>query len=394
MRITCQEMQISIPGLEYIGPTFAYCRNAEQPDHGSLIMNVSIFNGSDSGVGNLLFRSYDEGETWTEEGFIERSFMCDRSGSMTKVGGNNALYADEEAGVILFTGNEMFWNRNQFASTKQCSRQYYRLSFDNGRTWTDKKYVVTEGMTPDNPIPDVVYGRNFALSMASQTLRADDGSLLVALQCQMTDGEGKLIEPSGFHFFQCGALHAKWEEDALAYRWTMGEYVHVTPGQSMRGVFEPTFARLGANRFLMVMRNSNHGDRSVVGQKFCSVSDDNGYHWTQPRPLTYDDGSTMYSASCVPKLFAHSNGKLYFIGVINDGNPDGNSPRYPLCIAELDRETCTIVRRSVTMIDTGRGSQTDYSNHGVYEDSKGRIVVYTPFNAGTARGLNRYAIEI
>nr|MBQ4320476.1 exo-alpha-sialidase [Clostridia bacterium] len=394
MKITTKEMQLCAENGWYVGPTFAYCNNPDRPDYGSLIMNTSIFNGSDSGVGNLMFRSYDEGETWTEEGFIEKSFMSDRFGSMNKVGGNDALYADNEAGVILFTSNEMHWNRNKFSSTKQCGRQFYRLSFDNGHTWTDKKYIVMDGMTFDNPIPDVVYGRNFALSMASQTLRADDGSLMVALQCQMVDENGKLIEPAGFHFFQCGAMHAKWDEELQEYKWTMSEYVQVTPEESMRGVFEPTFGRLGDNRFIMVMRNSNHKNPNVIGQKFYSVSDDNGYHWSRPKPLTYDDGSTMYSSSCVPKLFAHSNGKLYYIGIINSENPDSNSPRYPLCIAELDRESCTIVKDSVTVIDTKRGNQASYSNHGIYEDSQKRIIVYTPFNSSDKRGLSRYVIEL
>ena len=32
----------------------------------------------------------------------------------------------------------------------------------------------------------------------------------------------------------------------------------------------------------------------------------------------------------------------------------------------------------------------DYTNHGVYEDSRGHIVVYAPFKGA----LNRYEIEV
>ncbi len=210
----------------------------------------------------------------------------------------------------------------------------------------------------------------------------------------MVDENGELIEPSGFHFFQCGAMHAKWDEKELSYKWTMSDYVQVTPDESMRGMFEPTFARLGDNKFIMVMRNSNDGNCNVIGQKFFSVSNDNGYHWTRPKPLTYDDGSTMFSSSSVPKLFEHSSGKLYYIGIINGKNTKGNAPRFPLCIAELDRETCTIIKKSVTVIDTERGCQNDYSNHGIYEDSKKRIVIYTPYKTEDKRGLSRYVIEL
>ena len=394
MKVTVNELQISNEKVWMLGPTFAKCPNPDVPDHGSMIMNVACFDGSDSGVGNLMYRSYDEGESWIEEGFIEKSYMCDREGSMLKVGGNAALYTDEKAGVMLFTSNEMYWSKNKFQSTKQCARQFYRLSFDNGHSWGYKRYIVMPGMNSVNPIPDVVYGRNFALSMASQTRRADDDSLLVALQCQIVDSEGKLFEPAGFHFFQCGAMHAKWNEEFLDYDWTMGDYVRVTPAESMRGVFEPTFARIGDNSFIMVMRNSNLKAPEVIGQKFFSVSRDNGYSWSQPKPLTYDDGSTMYSSSSVPKLFEHSSGKLYYIGVINDQNPKDNGPRYPLCIAELDRTSCTILRDTVTVIDTARGIQNDYSNHGIYENSRGELVVYTPFKDEGLFGLNRYVIQI
>lgn len=371
-----------------------------------MIMTASLANGSDSGVGNMQWRSIDEGETWVQEGFVERSFQCDPYGSMKKVGGNAALFADDKAGVILFTSNEGYWNKNQFQSTKQCYRPFYRLSYDNGYTWSDKNYIITEGHTPDNPIQDVVYGRNMTLSMASQTLRADDGALLVALQTQMVDENGDLIEPAGFHFFECGALRAEWQSETLSYRWNMSRYVQVTPKESLRGVFEPTFARLGENTYIMVMRNSNMERDAVIGQKFYSISEDNGKTWSIPKPLTYDDGTTMYSSSCVPKLLPHSNGKLYFIGVINDRNPSGNLPRYPLAIAELDRETCTIIKSSVAIIDTERPSHKiqgktthliDYSNHGVYEDSQHRIIVYAPYRDDLSKwesALNRYEITL
>lgn len=410
MNITVTEGQIRFPGHFVLGATFARCPTAGLPEAGTLLMCATFTNGSDSGVGSMLWRSRDDGESWEQLEFIEKSFRCDRDGSMIKVGGSTALYTDTEAGVILATSNELYWHKNEFSSTKRCRRPFYRLSFDNGVTWTDKRYIITEGHTLDNPIPDVVYGRNFCLSMQSQTLRADDGSLMVALQCQIVDEDGNLVEPAGFHFFQSGALHARWNESAMGYDWTMSEYVRVTPEESMRGVFEPTFARLGEGRFLMIMRGSNMGAPQIIGQKFYSVSEDNGMHWTRPKPLTYDDGSTMYSSSSVPKLLAHSNGKLYYIGVITKDNVSGNTPRYPLCIAEVDRESCTVVRSSVTVIDTARPFHreqranggnglniVDFSNHGVYEDSRGRIIVYAPFRHDLSRWegvLNRYVIEL
>ena len=379
---------VFLPDCRLLGPTVVRCFD------GTLLMCAAATNGADSGMGNLLWRSADEGDTWTPEGYLERSFRYDRQGSMVKIGGNAALYAHQKARVLLLTGNELYWIAGRYESTKRFSRMYYRLSFDSGRTWTDKRYVITPGGTPDAPLPDVVFGRNFALSMASQTMEADDGSLLVALHCQITDRQGHLVEPEGFHFFQCGALRAVWNEDRLDYDWSMGDYVRVTPEESTRGVFEPTFAPAGPHRVWMVMRNSNFGrETAVTGQRFCALSQDDGRHWSRPRPLRYDDGGTMFACSSVPKLLDHSGGRLFYIGVINDRNPAGNGPRYPLCIAEMNRADGTVVRQSVRIIDTADFSAPmgdDFTNHGVFEDRFGRIQVYAPFRGG----LNRYEISL
>ncbi len=83
-------------------------------------------------VPGTLWRSADEGDTWTPEGYLERSFRYDRQGSMVKIGGNAALYAHQKARVLLLTGNELHWIAGCYESTKRFSRMYYRLSFDSG----------------------------------------------------------------------------------------------------------------------------------------------------------------------------------------------------------------------------------------------------------------------
>lgn len=50
--------------------------------------------------------------------------------------------------------------------------------------------------------------------------------------------------------------------------------------------------------------------------------------------------------------------------------PNGNSPRYPLVIAEVDYETGLLVRSTVTLIDDRREGQGDiqFSNFSLLED--------------------------
>jgi hypothetical protein len=156
------------------------------------------------------------------------------------------------------------------------------------------------------------------------------------------------------------------------------------------------------------MRNSNYTQSDkITGAKFYSISEDNGYTWSKPEMLLYDDGSIMYSSSSIPKLLNHSNGNLYFIGIINRENPKGNLPRYPLCIAKVDKETKRIIKASVTVIDTKRehhnlsvktSNVVDYSNHGVYEDKETKnIVVLAPYRENLSQYrcyLNRYVVKV
>ena len=186
------------------------------------------------------------------------------------------------------------------------------------------------------------------------------------------------------------------------------DYAAVTPEESTRGVYEPTFGRIGSDSFIMIMRGSNmHNSDKIEGVKFYSITHDNGLSWTKPIPLKYNDGTTMYSSSSIPKLIMHSNGKLYFIGVINETNPNGNLPRYPLCIAEVDTKNFSIIKDSVTILDTKRafhdealkGSNVvDFSNQGIYEDEKtGDIIVLAPFRTDLScykAVINKYVVKV
>ncbi|WP_176706470.1 hypothetical protein [Paenibacillus hemerocallicola] len=51
-----------------------------------------------------------------------------------------------------------------------------------------------------------------------------------------------------------------------------------------------------------------------------------------------------YSSSCCPDVVKDRQSRIFFIGVINDDNSNGNLPRYPLSIARLDTDSLSIVR--------------------------------------------------
>ena len=146
-------------------------------------------------------------------------------------------------------------------------------------------------------------------------------------------------------------------------------------------MYEATVAEMDDGRCLMVMRMSNHGGK-VKGCKMCSVSADQCRTWSAPKPLTYDDESWLYSSASNGILLRHSSGRVFYCGVITQTNTRSNSPRWPVCLAEVDQQSLTICKASVRVVATRRPdepSSVQYVNHGIYEDKDtGSLVVLTP----------------
>jgi hypothetical protein len=70
-------------------------------------------------------------------------------------------------------------------------------------------------------------------------------------------------------------------------------------------------------------------------------------------------------------MIRHSvTGKLYWLGNICPTPPRGNSPRYPLVIAEVDEAKAALRKGTVTVIDDRQPGQGDiqFSNFSLLED--------------------------
>ena len=90
--------------------------------------------------------------------------------------------------------------------------------------------------------------------------------------------------------------------------------------------------------------------------------------------LKYDDGTKFYSPSSFQRLIRSSEtGNLYWIGNITATAPSGDSPRYPLVIAEVDESGAvpSLMKSTVTLIDdwqAGQSSSLQLSNFAVLEN--------------------------
>jgi len=150
--------------------------------------------------------------------------------------------------------------------------------------------------------------------------------------------------------------------------------------KSSRGVDEPTIMKLKSGRIVVVFRGSNVTSKSwrtriepgTPGFKWYCWSDDGGKTFTDPVPWHFDDGEVIYSSATISRFIRDErNGRLYWIGNITDHKVNGNFPRWPLCIVEVDETYGLAKKESFTIIDTKREGESDrvqLSNFGLLQD--------------------------
>ena len=105
--------------------------------------------------------------------------------------------------------------------------------------------------------------------------------------------------------------------------------------------------------------------------------------WSTPEPLLYDDGTAVWSPASSSSFYESSKtGKTYWIANILDEPVFGQTPRYPLNLAEFDSKTMRIVKDSVRLIQDRPDDAHElvrYTNFGNYEDrSTGHLIITLP----------------
>lgn len=146
----------------------------------------------------------------------------------------------------------------------------------------------------------------------------------------------------------------RWSHTLGDFEWRRSNKVAVPLHKSSRGLVELAITRLRDERLLMVMRGSNVGldAQKAPGNKWISASRDGGLTWSPVTDFRYDTGESWYSPASISYTFRSSKtGKLYFLGNICDTPTHGNGPRYPMQIAEIDEDTVTLRKDTVTVID-------------------------------------------
>lgn len=307
--------------------------------------------------------SDDNGRTWSEYRPVSHNRRTVdgariEEGALTK-------YYDSQAGALVG-----WWVRIIRAGAFFNSFTFCRLSRDHGRTWTDPKqlrYEEGEGYDPRAPLRPGFLKKNQGCP-GYTIMKHSNGTILIPVgHANAPDDPHNDTRPE-----KAGALCfiGRWNAGAGDYDWVAGNRLTASPTITSRGICEPVAAELTDGRVLMLLRGSD--TPQTPGRRWFALSSDGGLTFGSIQELRYDDGTSFYTPSTMCRLIRHSvTGKLYYLGNISPTSPRGNSPRYPLIIAEVEETIPALKRTTVTLIDDRRPEQDaglQFSNFSLLEN--------------------------
>ncbi len=286
---------------------------------------------------------------------------------------------------------------------------WYRVSTDGGATFDRERPIVQQGdeYSPMHPNKYVFVGKNGFETSGGWINRLSNGKILFPFCFAPLDESGKQYNPvGGFTFSYVACLIGTWNEAGDDVLWDVSQDIQISGDLSSRGVNECAPMELKTpGHVLIVSRGGNAPDTGT--QKAChwkTLSTDYGKTWSEYTPFTFDTGEEFYSPSSFGNAIRSSKtGKAYWVGNISRTKPDGNSPRYPLVIGEIDEETLSLRKKTVTIIDDRKEddpSGLQLSNFGLIEDPKTGQIMLTLNRTDyldpllESEGTHTYVIEV
>ncbi len=329
----------------------------------------SVERKSDVGEEIRARWSADNGCTWSDFQPIQPSNKVKHGATEVWEGEAVSAY-DAGSGLLV-----QLWLRQIEVRRVFHNFTYVRTSADLGRTWTEPvqlRYETGETFDDQEPLKAGFLNHNEGYP-GNNILRRLDGSLVVCLAHANAPGDAR----NNSRPWRMGSICflGKWDAAKARHEWVPAARVEISPEVSARGLMEPEVCELKDGRLLIVWRASTKGwdgtEAKAPGRKLYSLSSDGGRTLSLPAEWKYDDGSSFYSPSSFHRMIRHSvSGKLYWLGNISAVPPSGNSPRYPLVIAEVDEAKAALKRATVTAIDDRQVGQGDiqFSNFSLIED--------------------------
>jgi hypothetical protein len=348
------------PGMG-IWTNTSYCRKS-----GVGLLQVFGQSVASDTAGKVFKRtSKDNGRSWSSPTLL---FEPQRTDEGVIRWGENAFLLDAEKDALVFFHNHHIYPETNFTGdVERFTKIFYGISWNGREDFGDLKQLIQDGYGPGDWAKGITFGENNAAVSFCTPVKTSEGKVVLPVQKCPIDSDYTnpwLIK------WQAGCFLGEWKGREL--KWDLSEIVEIDPQLSSRGLCEPAIAELRDGSLLMICRGSNHTMPSVPGYKWFAISRDGGHGWTRVSPFRYDDGCNFFSPATGSILIRSvRNGRLYWFGNIVPENPDGNRPRYPLQMAEVDEDKIGVRRDSVVVIDDRRqtnSSLVQLSNFKVHQD--------------------------
>ncbi|MBS1231420.1 MAG: hypothetical protein H6R35_258 [Bacteroidetes bacterium] len=337
--------------------------------------------------------SEDNGRTWSDWVIIDEGSKV--QGDFTQSGGEDQggtgpydpvsgrlikpVFQRIIKGIPQIAMSEI-WKGNRLF----CDHGFYQLSEDDGRSWGKAymlKYEEGPGFNNENWGDEKFFRTNEMYIGNAVVIKNGSVIITATVPVPFIDEEDKNI-PSVFpNNYREGCVAGavcfvgRWNETVGNYDWRHSNKIFLPGRVSTRGLVELNISELSSGKLLMIMRGSNTGldPLKYPGRRWFSVSDDGGLTWGEIKDMRYDSGEQLYSPASISSTLRSSvNNKLYWIGNISDQPVNGNSPRYPLVIVEIDEDRISFRKDTLTIIDDREpehdSESLQLSNFSIFEN--------------------------
>ncbi len=288
-----------------------------------LTMQKLLLTGSDVFYALNEMRTDDLGATWTEP--TEHKEALGRRDEPDGVIVATCDFTPKwhrQTGKLLGTGQTVRYRRNRVMGVRR-REVSYAVYDPTRRAWTP--WAMLE--LPDRP--------EFANAGSGSAQRFDleNGDILLPIYFKKPTAK------------QYSATVARCRFDGTTLRYVEHGSEHTVAVQ--RGFAEPSITRF-RGRFFLTLRNDVKG---------YVTSGDDGLHWDDPRPWTFDDGKELGSYNTQQHWVAHGDA-LFLVYTRRGANNDHVfRHRAPLFIARVDPQQLCVVRASERVLVKERGAR-------------------------------------
>ncbi|MBN2558482.1 MAG: hypothetical protein JXB33_07005 [Clostridia bacterium] len=333
--------------------------------------------------------SHDNGRTWSA--YIPDEMNYEKNGEREIVRNIASVEPNAATGhmvrtvmrrTFLYNHSEVYGKYWKTGVMDWRDHTFVEISRDGGKTYTAGSMLAYEQYT----------GIDFNHGYHGNNIEIDlNGTMYTAISAPVESVCRAFSRKTGDYALNGSITNAvivfriSYDASADAYTAEPSEPVIISDAVSSRGLLEPNVVLLLDGTIMLECRGSNavaEGWRTRMkkgspSHRWVSYSGD-GRNFSIPSPMLFDDGTAFYSPSSMSRWLRHSvNGRLYWAGNITGRIPEGNRPRYPLCIAQFDEDRRCLVKESMGILDDrkpGDGGLVQFSNFTFYEDREAHVM--------------------